>query len=49
MEVFVFLVSMVQKFEFEASDSDQVLLNVQEGTPGVTNVPVKYTVVAKER
>jgi len=40
---------MVQKFKFDAGDSDQTLLKLQEGTVGVTNVPVKYNVVAKER
>jgi len=40
---------MVQKFKFEAGDSDQNLLKLQEGTVGATNSPVKYSVVAKER
>ena len=38
---------MVQKFKFEAGDSDQNML--QEGTAGVINAPVKYKVVAKDR
>jgi len=49
MEVFIFLVSMVQKFKFEAGDSDQNSVKLQEGTVRLSNVPVKYKMVAKER
>lgn len=47
MEVFTFLVSLVQKFEFQPSPNDQDLPSIHNGSNGSIYIPGAYDVVAK--
>ena len=48
-EIFIFLVSMVQKFEFLPDPEAKKLPDINEGINGLTYNPYPYRVVAKER
>ncbi|XP_076825448.1 cytochrome P450 2J6-like [Clavelina lepadiformis] len=47
MEIFIFLVSMVQRFEFLPNPDDYELPEVEHGTSGVAFVPHPFRLVAK--
>ena len=49
MEVFLFLSSMVQKFEFLPNPDDDNLPDIENVSSGPVFVPSLYKVVAKER
>jgi len=48
MEVFIFLVSLLQKFEFHPSPDDEKLPEIENGNNAGLLVPFKFDVVAKE-
>ena len=48
MEVFIFLVGMLQKFEFLPDPNENVLPTIDEGIIGIAYVPLPYKLVAKE-
>jgi len=48
MEVFMFLVGMVQKFEFLPDPNAGQLPKIEDGTLGPLFTPIPFTVVAKE-
>ena len=48
MEVFIYLVGMVQNFEFLPSPNADQLPSIEDGSMGLTYGPKKYSVVAKE-
>ena len=48
MEVFIFLVGMLQKFEFYSDPAACKLPTIDEGSPGFTFSPISYKIVAKE-
>ena len=49
MEVFIFLVCLVQKFKFKASNADGSLPEIKKGSLGLAFVPLQFDVVAVER
>jgi len=49
MEVFIFLVSLVQKFEFLPSPNDKELPEINEANNAGAFVPYPFDVVARER
>ena len=48
IEIFIFLVGMAQKFEFQPDPTAGKLPNITEGTPGFAFNPKCYKIVAKE-
>ena len=48
MEVFIFLVGMVQKFEFLPDPQADKLPTIDDGSLGLGFFPISYPVVAKE-
>ena len=48
MEVFIFLVGMVQKFEFLPDPTSKTLPTIDDASTGVVVVPIPYLIVAKE-
>ena len=48
MEVFIFLVGMVQKFEFLPDPASKTLPTIDDGSLGTVFVPIPYQIVAKE-
>ena len=48
MEVFTFLVGMIQKFEFHFDPTDEELASIECGTLGFTYKPFPFKMVAKE-
>ena len=49
MEIFIFLVSLLQKFEFHPSPDDAILPEINEGSFAGVYVPLRYNVVAKQK
>ena len=47
MEVYIFLVSMVQKFEFLPDPNDEELPKLDDGINGMAFIPYPFRVVAK--
>jgi len=47
-EVFMFLVGMVQKFEFLPDASEKQLPTIEDGSSGVAFTPISFKLVAKE-
>ncbi|XP_076825961.1 cytochrome P450 2U1-like [Clavelina lepadiformis] len=47
MEIFIFLVSMIQNFEFLPDPHDKELPNIDEGVNGLQFLPYAYRVIAK--
>ena len=48
MEVFIFLVGLVQKFEFLPDPEAKQLPTIEDGTSGLVFTPIPYEFVAKE-
>jgi len=48
MEVFMFLVGMVQKFEFLPDPNAGQLPTIEDGSPGFVFTPIPFKLVAKE-
>ena len=48
MEVFIFLVGLVQKFEFLPNPNAKTLPTIDDGSPGAAFIPLPYQIVAKE-
>jgi len=48
MEVFIFLVSLLQKFEFQPSPDDDNLPEINKATYAGVFAPLRYSVVAKK-
>ena len=48
MEVFIFLVGMVQKFEFLPDPDAKELPQIKERRPGIVSVPKPYKIFIKE-
>ena len=48
MEVFIFLVGMLQKFEFLPDPNENELPTIDDGSVGLAYVPLPYKLVAKE-
>ena len=48
MEVFIFLVGMVQKFEFFPDSNENELPTIDDGIIGIAYIPLPYKLVAKE-
>ena len=48
MEIYIFLVGMVQKFEFLPDPSKDTLPNIDDGSLSLGFAPIPYTVMAKE-
>jgi len=48
MEMFMFLVSLVQRFELETDPNEAALPDIESGTNGLSFVPVHFKIVAKE-
>ena len=49
MEVFLFLVTLIQRFEFLSDPKDKELADINRGSPGTAFSPVFFKLVAKER
>ena len=47
MEVFIFLVGMVQKFEFLPDPDAEEIPSIEKGTPGNVFTPLPYKIFAK--
>ena len=48
MEVFIFLVGMVQKFEFLPDPNADELPSIKDGSNGLAFTPKQYSLVARE-
>ena len=48
MEMFMFLVSLVQRFELGPFPKETILPDIESGTNGLAFVPVHFNIVAKE-
>ena len=48
MEVFIFLVGMVQKFEFLPDPNAAELPTIDDGSMGVGFSPIPFSIVARE-
>ena len=48
MQVFIFLVGMVQRFEFLPDPASKTLPTIDDGSPGIGFIPIPYKIIAKE-
>lgn len=49
MEVFIFLVSLVQKFRFKPTATSDKAFDEDNAVSGIAFLPVRYEVIAEER
>ena len=48
MEVFIFLVGMLQKFEFLPDPNENKLPTIDDAAIGIAYIPLPYKLIAKE-